>query len=287
MRNTRIFYILFLLCLPVFVNAQQSVPPNVWDSMVTEDLLTTAAKREAAEEVADSVARRIREQPVVVEHFLWDRAVPALSDTMETYADYPLVIRAVSDSIKKTILSDKELQYVLKAPETEPGSSIPGEIFTALAGLIRAFPFAIVCIVLLSAGVLIYIYLRKHGYLFRQTKADTDNAVKHVDEEADTATYQRQIEAAISSGKLRLAVRFLYLQTLRVLVDKGIIIYSREATNAAYLRSMTSTPWYKTFAALTLDYEYIWYGEVSVNEEQFNVIHGRFRQFMNELGYTR
>ncbi|SDG74546.1 DUF4129 domain-containing protein [Chitinophaga filiformis] len=290
MRKKRVHYILVLLCLPLFVKAQTSVPPEKWDSMVAEDMMATAAKREAAEEAADSNAREDisqQAQKMLIDHHLWDEAMPAMADTMESYADYPLVIRAVPDTIMKALLADKELQYQKKEPKPQKDMSWLNEIFAAILRLVGLSPFTIICFILGGVGVLLYLYLKQNGYLFKRTKPDADKTVKLTEEELDTETYHQQIEQAISSGRFRVAVRLLYLQTLRVLMDKGIVTYSREKTNAAYLRSLVSTPWYKTFATLTLDYEYIWYGEMPVNDEQFNVIHRQFRQFMNELGYTR
>lgn len=289
MRKTRVHYILVLLCLPLFIKAQQSVPTEKWDSMVAADMVSTAEKREAAEEATTraSISTGRDAENAVAEHYLWDQATPAMADTMESYADYPLVIRAVPDTIMNVLLADKDLQYVKKKPEPVKNTSWSEQLFFGLVRLVGLFPFAIVSLVVSCAGLLVYLYLRRNGYLFKKTKQDTDKMVKPADEELDAETYHQQIEQAISSGKFRTAVRLLYLQTLRVLVDKEIITYGREKTNAAYLRSLASTPWYKAFAALTLDYEYIWYGEVPVNDEQFNVIHRKFRQFMNELGYTR
>ena len=290
MRKTRVHYILVLLCLPLFIRAQTSVPPEKWDSMVSEDMMATAAQREAAEETADSNAREDisqHAQKMLADHHLWDEAMPAMADTMESYADYPLVIRAVPDTIMKALLADKELQYQKKEPKPRKDMSWLNGLFAAILRLVGLSPFTIICFILGGVGLLLYLYLKQNGYLIKRTKPDADKTVKLTEEELDTATYHQQIEQAISSGRFRVAVRLLYLQTLRVLMDKGILTYSREKTNAAYLRSLVSTPWYKTFATLTLDYEYIWYGEMPVSDEQFNVIHRQFRQFMNELGYTR
>ncbi|PSL29685.1 DUF4129 domain-containing protein [Chitinophaga ginsengisoli] len=289
MRKMRVHYILVLLCLPLFVKAQQSVPPEQFDSMVAADMVATATQREAAEEAADSSTREniSQHEKALADHHLWDEAVPAMADTMESYADYPLVIRAVPDTIMKALLADNDLQYQKKEPARQKDMSWMNDIFSAILRLVGLSPFAIICFILSGVGLLLYLYLKQNGYLFKRTKRDADKTVKLTEEELDVATYHQQIEQAISSGKFRVAVRLLYLQTLRVLVDKGIVTYSREKTNAAYLHSLVSTPWYKAFATLTLDYEYIWYGEMPVNNEQFNVIHRQFRQFMNELGYTR
>jgi len=289
MTKMRFNYILIMLCLPLFAAAQGIEPSEDWDS-------STAAIYDSAGNLTNSTPRDDSHTSVeaavsapVGEHHLWDQDAPAMADTMESYSDYPLVIRHIPDSVRKVLSEDKELQYMLKPKEeAKPrDNSFSQSILLGLARLIGMFSNMIVFIVIGLVLVLLFVYLKQNGYLFKRESSDKDVDVRLSEEELDTDTYQHQIEAAISAGKLRVAVRLLYLQTLRVLVDKEFITYSREKTNDAYLRSLASQPWYKTFATLTLDYEYIWYGEMHVNNEQFNVIHRQFRQFMNELGYTR
>lgn len=289
MRKMRFYYILIILILPLYTLAQQSVPPQKWDSMVAADAISTVEQKEAAEvaEDAEDVVVAAEEAEPVKEHYLWDQAVPAMADTMESYADYPLVLRGVPDTIMNVLKKDKDLQYVIKKKQPPARNTFLENLFRAINDLLKLFPRIIIFVVIVVFAWLLYRYLEQNGYLFRSGK---DNAVKVVieDEEVHTVdAYQQQIEQAISDGRFRVAVRLLYLQTLQILMDKEVLTYSREKTNAAYLRSMMSTPWYKKFATLTLNYEYIWYGEIPVNNAQFNNLHSEFRQFMNELGYTR
>ena len=284
MRKMCLYYILITLFLPLWASAQESVPAEKWDSMVAADMVETVTKKEAEEVVDDSVVAAA--DKVIQEHYLWDQATPVIADTIQSYADYPLVIRNVPDTMMKVLQGDKKLHYVLKKKEP-PRRSGWADFLNAVFNLIAMLHKLIIAIVVVFLCWLVYLYLKQNGYLFRKTQQDTGKSVHLTEEEQDVDTYQQQIEEAIAAGRFRLAVRLLYLQTLRVLIDKDVITYSREKTNAAYLRSMLSTPWYKKFAALTLNYEYIWYGETPVNNQQFNDLHREFRQFMNELGYTR
>ncbi|WP_186774230.1 DUF4129 domain-containing protein [Chitinophaga pinensis] len=281
----RVYYILIILILPLCANAQKSVPAEKWDSMVAADMEQTVTKKEA-DEIADDSVLAAAADKAVQEHYLWDQAAPVIADTIESYADYPLVVRSVPDTMMKVLQADKKLQYALKKKEP-PRRSGWNDFLNAVFNFIAAIHKLIIAIVVACLGWLLYLYLKQNGYLFRKTSDDAGKVVKIMEEEQDVETYQQQIEEAIAAGRFRQAVRLLYLQTLRVLIDKEVVTYSREKTNAAYLRSMLSTPWYKKFAALTLNYEYIWYGEAPVNNQQFNDLHREFRQFMNELGYTR
>ena len=226
--------------------------------------------------------------------YLWDEAVPMDADTADTYTTSPLMIRKVPADLKKQFQDDKDLHYRIKSPKLQEYQK-SNEFFEFLSliilfivGLIAKFWLIVVIVILGGMGIAIYLYMKRNGYMFSNKGGEVDeNNLPLEDADHDVNSYEAQIQHAIAEGRFRLAVRLMYLQTIRVLADKGIISYSKEKTNAAYLRSMYQTPWHKAFATLTVDYEYIWYGEVPVNNDQFRVIQGQFNQFLNELGYTR
>lgn len=224
--------------------------------------------------------------------YLYDEAVPMDADTIDDYDDASaLLIRKVPDDVKDKFRKDKELVYHQHPPK--PPSKVNLEwLNTIMLGLMyffKLFWWLIVLVILAVMGAAIFFYLRRNGYVFRRSskKETVKDVVQEMDVEHEAVAYESHIQQAIAEGKLRLAVRLMYLQTIRVLADKEIIVYSKEKTNAAYLRSLSQTQWHKPFARLTVDYEYIWYGEVPVNGEQFSTIQGQFKHFLNELGYIR
>jgi hypothetical protein len=128
--------------------------------------------------------------------------------------------------------------------------------------------------------------MRQQGFRFSKNNMDADLPEVEL-ADPGVAGYEKQVQEAIAAGRFRQAVRFLHLQTLRLLAEQQLITLSKDKTNADYLRVLLKTQWYQPFARLTRDYEYIWYGEITVNAAQFDRIHGQFRQFINELGYSR
>ena len=269
MRKASFYYILLLLLCSSFLVKAQS-PAD------------TAYAEEAEEEYAD-------EDTVAPVHYLWDHELPVAADTMSDYYSGRLILRKVPAKLMDEMRADKAMKYKLsKKKETERSDLTWLEnIYWAFLQLFSVFHRLILALLLGGLITATYTYLKRNGYISNKKEAATGTDIKLTDEDLEITVYEQQITDAITQGKYRLAVRLLYLQTLRLLSDKQIISYSREKTNAAYLRSMISTPWYKTFASLTLDYEYIWYGERAVSSEQFKAVHDQFSQFMNELGYTR
>jgi len=111
--------------------------------------------------------------------------------------------------------------------------------------------------------------------------------VTRMDDESNelskTADYAKLVDLAVSKGNYRLAVRYHYLQTLQKLALKGLIQFASDKTNYEYVRELSGKSFKNEFASLTLNYEYVWYGEFEVDEIIFNTIQNKFKQFNNEV----
>jgi hypothetical protein len=77
----------------------------------------------------------------------------------------------------------------------------------------------------------------------------------------------------------RQAVRYLYLKTLRLLNDRGMIRYHQESTNQEYWAQLRATPQGAPFRDLTTIYEKVWYGEFPLGDMLFNRLHQYFEDF--------
>jgi len=96
-------------------------------------------------------------------------------------------------------------------------------------------------------------------------------------------SFDEEIQKAILSKNFRLAVRLLYLQTLKGLAEKGFIKWQANKTNAAYLNELNGSPYRQSFGDLTLQFEINWYGALPIEEEEFAVVADRFQFFKREL----
>lgn len=285
--------IFLLLMLPLLLAAQDERMVN---NAGEDSLLQMASRMQQAgirqemtpysEDETDSTFEEDSVEETAAPHYLLDRVTPLSADSLFDYENYPIVIREVPAAVMKKLKANKALQYD-KKQKAPRNTGFMDSILLGFIKLVQVFYPVIIIVVLGGLAFLIGLFLKQNGYLQFKKKGGKDVSVELSEENMELSAYEQQIQAAVAAGKLRVAVRLLYLQTLRLLADKEIITFSKDKTNAAYLRLMSQTPWYKAFANLTLDYEYIWYGEVPVNNEQFSVIHRHFNQFMNDLGYNR
>ena len=87
------------------------------------------------------------------------------------------------------------------------------------------------------------------------------------------------IRSAIKSGNYRLAVRYLYLQSLKRLSERKFIEINSNKTNYEYVTEIRKHKFANEFASLTLQYEYVWYGEYPVDERLFEQIQNGLSRF--------
>ena len=111
-------------------------------------------------------------------------------------------------------------------------------------------------------------------------------AVKEeTEEEEETITgkdFNLLMNKALAAGDLRSAVRWLFLLTLQKLDEKELIRFGADKTNTAYMQELPPTK-RNDFASLSLYYEYTWYGKAPLNKESFEMIRGKFTDFLNRI----
>lgn len=94
------------------------------------------------------------------------------------------------------------------------------------------------------------------------------------------------IEGAISNEDYRLAVRYLFLRNLRKMNKMGIIKYHLQKTNQDYLGEIPHKSLKLQFTRIIRLYEYIWYGDFKVTEEDFQRAQDEFEKMENMLNFT-
>ena len=185
----------------------------------------------------------------------------------------------------------KNLDSLLKArqqkdnkKENEAESSSPGNSW--LSNLFSSGVFQMFLWLFAIAFVLFILY---HLFLaegaFRKKTKSAKSVTPDVEEEVITSEsdFEIMIRQAVQSGNYRLAVRYQYLQTLHKLADKHLISLANDKTNYQYVREITNQNYQNDFAALTLNYEYVWYGEFAIEENIYRRMEAGFSQFNTKL----
>ena len=166
------------------------------------------------------------------------------------------------------------------APRRRKSVDINGgfDFFSSIFGII----FWIVAIGLFA--YLVYRLFLSNSSFFSRNRKNNISADIQVTEE-NTNDPDAMLRNAIRNGNYRLAVRYLYLQALLRLSERKIIEINANKTNYEYVNEVRKHKFANEFASLTLQYEYVWYGEYPVDERLFKQIQEGFVQF--NKNYTR
>ena len=118
---------------------------------------------------------------------------------------------------------------------------------------------------------------------FGKRNKDDTQGYEVLEENLHQINFNEAIAKAIEQKNYRLAVRLLYLQSLKKLSDKNLINWQPEKTNRQYAAELLPTALGKPFAGLTNNFEYVWYGECPLVEEEFDLIQQQFISFQQQL----
>jgi hypothetical protein len=99
--------------------------------------------------------------------------------------------------------------------------------------------------------------------------------------------FEKQIAEAIAKKDYKISVRLFYLFTLKKLTDKKLIDWEINKTNHEYslelLKTVKGHQIRQDFEQATYYFEYVWYGDFKVNEEQFAQAQELYQQFMKRI----
>ena len=131
------------------------------------------------------------------------------------------------------------------------------------------------------AGVVIYLLLKAEvlGFLFPKRAQSGQLAYENLAEDIHAIDYDTAIDAAVNQRNYRLAVRLLYLRTLKQLADADQIQYKPDKTNRQYVYELANSPLQTEFEMLTRQFEFVWYGDFPVDESQFGSVRRQFQSF--------
>jgi len=118
----------------------------------------------------------------------------------------------------------------------------------------------------------------RRGLLFGKINS---NEIKMIESEEDISkiNFDKLIAAAAERKDYKLAVRYLFLKSLKLLSEKEIIELRNNKTNHQYLSEIKNNRISNAFQIATSRFEWIWYGDFPVDE---NVMKSSQKDF-NEL----
>jgi hypothetical protein len=266
------YYILTILFWLLIANPLPLAAQIPSDSTITD---TTVIDAEEYDEDVDSVDAAYQRER-------------AERDTV-TYAaandQTPVQVRSVDAERLDDIRSSRDYQY---GDDLPPTASIWDRIWlwfwmkVARLFTAKAYVNGGQYVLLALLGALVIWLLYKAEFLNRLFPGKARNLpldYETFDENIHAIDFNTRINEAVEQRNYRLAVRLLYLQTLKRLTDRGLIQWQANKTNRQYAYELTGNPARLPFEQLTTQFEYVWYGDFPVDEARFGQIRDNFQQF--------
>lgn len=193
-------------------------------------------------------------------------------------------MRTFTNSIKETY-SGKDFEY--NEEETEQPEEHTNWGNTAfLQGLLffisKIFPFvlgAIIIIIVLKA----FLGVQLDFWNVPKKNKRNSTSLVYEDEDINQVDLDGLLQNAIKDQKYRQAIRYYYLISLKLLSDKKLITYHKDKTNSEYLFEIENTATRQQFSYLSYIFNYVWYGEFSVNESDFKTVESKYQSFKKDL----
>jgi len=173
---------------------------------------------------------------------------------------------------------DREFETA-EIENTESNNSvwkIIGMIFSGIAWLFNSVLGYVIIAFLI--GLLIWILVKNSDRIFeKKGLGEKEKLLTVKPVEVEDKDYHKLIQAALKKQDYRLAIRFGFLSALTYLHKKELIEWKIDKTNLEYQFELPDNL-QDVFAAMSLIYERIWYGEFGANEELFKQMTRRFHE---------
>ncbi len=194
------------------------------------------------------------------------------------------------DSIKnwrnlKAYAYTKYLDSLLKSIKKKDKKQPPVPRRSILTDL---FNSNIVTVLLWTVAIAFVLFILYRLFLAEgafKRKSKSANAEAEVAEEIITkeSDFDALIRQSLQSGNYRQAVRYQYLRTLHLLAEKNMVQLAPDKTNFQYVSEIANRNHQQPFASLTLNYEYVWYGEFEIDKNIYDKIESNFRSFNQKI----
>lgn len=141
--------------------------------------------------------------------------------------------------------------------------------------------------ILVGIGVVVFVILKLSGMdlmrILTGKSASLDVPYSETMENIHEINFDQNIQNAVNNGNFRLAVRLLYLKSLKKLSDSGLIDWQLNKTNSVYVNEIKHPDKKEEFSALTEQFEFIWYGEFFLEGSKFQQVESLFKNFMSRI----
>ncbi len=212
------------------------------------------------------------------------------AEQLYSQANEPVVVRYPDANKLRDLQTDRAYQYGTDVPPPDnPIARFLAYLWQKIAEFLSSDAYQNVwqyVFLAAIAGLVIYLLLKADvlGSLFAKRAQQSDGLdYETITENIHEIDFDTVISGAVEQQNYRLAVRLLYLQTLKRLTDAELIQYKPDKTNRQYVYELANSPRQADFEQLTRQFEFVWYGDFPVDAGRFEELQTQFRRFSSSF----
>lgn len=236
-----------------------------------------------------------------IDSISWGQQSVLATDSVRYDQSELITPRNLDEESIKNFQEDREFQYIQEKQEknwwqrfkewvgqkfSQLLEYIFGDYETSglLAFILRVLPYIVLAGVLWAIVWLFIRYMPPVSNL--SSKNTTEVRINEEEDIIKNADIQELIKKAIENKQYRLAVRYYYLQVLKELDQLHFITYENQKTNEEYSSEIQNQQLNTYFKKTTRIYNFIWYGDFSVSESDFQLAQKNFTELHSILKTT-
>ncbi|MCU7614146.1 DUF4129 domain-containing protein [Chryseobacterium sp. GMJ5] len=139
--------------------------------------------------------------------------------------------------------------------------------------------FAIVLVGFLLYFIIRYLIGKNGNFIFGKRNKKVLIKDEELQENIHEINFPESIAGFERSGDYRSAIRYQFLFILKKLSDKKQILWNPEKTNKDYTAELKDAYYRTDFSNLVYIFDYVWYGEFSIDEQNYTKFKNQFQAF--------
>jgi len=259
----------------LYVDSSLLNPPDAVDTVISEQHTVTQEDDMGSEAQDDYKEKRVY---VLDTNLVNNELLLSYDSILALKNQKPYTYAGSMDSLLKAL--QKEQQE--KQQSAKPPSDSPSWLASILSSTITHVIFwglAIFFVIFIIAKL----FMTQGFFQRNTTRTNVEVKTEEEKEPVTSQEFERKAAESAAGGNYRLATRYLYLQSLHKLADAGVVTLTADKTNAQYVYELAGKSYAHQFSALTLNYEYIWYGEFAIDSAAYSKLNQQFKSFNNEV----
>ncbi len=135
--------------------------------------------------------------------------------------------------------------------------------------------------------VILILFFNRHKLDFRKiiygNKTIKGPTIELEEEDIAEIDFQKHIKQALKDQNYKLAVRYQYLELLKILSEAGLIKWEPYKTNFEYLLEIKNLDIRSQYQKASLIFDYIWYGNFTIDEDDYRESNKEFETLKKQL----